>query len=77
MGLVIQSHRLADAVSAGLDAQLVSSAYQVQLAADGESIQWIEQTPQGPVRYETEPKASFMRRLTVMLMTLLPIDWLL
>ena len=77
MGLVIQSHRLADAVSAGLDAQLISSAYQVQLAADGESIQWIEQTPQGPVRYETEPKASFMRRLTVMLMTLLPIDWLL
>jgi putative cardiolipin synthase len=77
MGLVIHSQQLAAAVSAGLDAQLASSAYQVELAADGQSLQWLEQTPQGPVRYQTEPKAGLWRRLTVMLMSLLPIDWLL
>jgi len=77
MGLVIHSHQLAAAVSNGLDEQLVSSAYQVELAADGQSIEWLEQTPQGLVRHQTEPKASLLRRLSAMLMSLLPIDWLL
>lgn len=77
MGLVIHSHKLAAAVSDGLDAHLAASAYRLDLADDGRSIQWLEQSSLGPVRYLTEPKAGFMRRLLVNLMSLLPIDWLL
>jgi putative cardiolipin synthase len=53
------------------------AAYQVRLAADGQTLEWIEQTPQGELRHATEPGTSTMRRLGVELMSVLPIEWLL
>ena len=48
-----------------------------RLAADGQSLEWLERTPQGAVRHTTEPGTTTMRRLGVELMSVLPIEWLL
>jgi putative cardiolipin synthase len=53
------------------------AAYEVVLGPDGRSLQWIERTPTGEKRYDTEPGTSFFKRLGVGTMSILPIEWLL
>ncbi|UUZ57530.1 hypothetical protein LP419_35700 [Massilia sp. H-1] len=48
----------------------------MKLAPEG-TLYWIEQTPAGPVRHDTEPGTSWWQRMAVRFMSLLPIDWLL
>jgi putative cardiolipin synthase len=76
MGLVIDSPALAGQLASTLADRLPERAYEVHLAADG-SLFWIERKPGPVVRYDTEPHVGFWRRLSVRLLSWLPIDWLL
>lgn len=76
MGLVIESEALATALSEQLDQRLAKLAYEVRLSQDG-SLEWIEQTDAGEVRYAIEPKATLGRRIGTRIMSWLPIEWLL
>jgi len=53
-----------------------AQAYQVILDADGK-LQWLRRDGNGIERYATEPDSSWLRRVAVRLLALLPIDWLL
>lgn len=77
MGLVIESPQLAEAISSALDRKLPDAAFEVVLIDDGRSLQWVESTPQGEVRYNSEPWTGFMKRLGVGFMSVLPIEWML
>jgi putative cardiolipin synthase len=77
MGLVIDSPALAQAMAEGFDTRVPLAAYEVVLGPDGSSLQWIERTAAGEKRYDTEPGTSFLKRLGVGTMSILPIDWLL
>jgi putative cardiolipin synthase len=75
LGVVIESPRLADSISATLDRDLARSAYEVVLKDGG--LEWVERTDQGEVRYSKEPKTGFWKRFGVGFMSILPIEWLL
>jgi len=77
MGFVIESARLADAVSSWLDRSMDSAAYEVILARNGHGLEWIERTAQGEIHHSVEPRTGFMKRFGVGFMSLLPIEWLL
>ncbi|AKJ29855.1 phospholipase D family protein [Caldimonas brevitalea] len=77
MGLVIESPALASTISKKLDSDLGQRAYEVRLRDDGGGLEWIEETDAGPVRHDREPKAGLVRRLTVRLLSWLPIEGLL
>jgi putative cardiolipin synthase len=76
MGFVIDSPVLARQLSSTLAARLPERAYEVHLAADG-SLFWIAREPPPAIRYDTEPNVGFWRRLSVRMLSWLPIDWLL
>ena len=76
MGFVIDSPAIARQLKVTLDAGLGERAYEVRLAPDG-ALYWIEQKQGVAIRHDTEPGASFWRRLGVRVMSWLPIDWLL
>jgi putative cardiolipin synthase len=77
MGLVIDSPVLARGLAEGFDTQVPLLAYEVRLAPDGRSLQWVERSAAGEKVYDTEPETSAMRRLGVGVMSVLPIEWLL
>ena len=77
MGLVIDDPTLAQRLAATFDTPAPKVAYEVRLASDGRTLQWIEQTPSGEVRYDTEPATSWLLRLGVDLLYFFPIDSLL
>ena len=77
MGLVIRSPVLAQRMQAALDAALPEGAYEVRLAEDGRSLYWIERTPAGEKRYDSEPGVGLLKRLGVGFLSLLPFEWLL
>jgi putative cardiolipin synthase len=77
MGLVVHSRAIASALSERLDRQLPDRAFEVKTREDGPGLYWIEQTPAGVLRHETEPKASAWRRIGAGLLSLFPIEWLL
>jgi len=77
MGLVIESATLARRLGEALDAQAPKRAYEVRLKPDGDTIEWIERTPSGEIRYDTEPKTTLSERFKVELLSLLPIEPLL
>ncbi len=77
MGLVIESPRLAQRLSAALDAELPNAAYEVRLAKDGRCPEWIERTPMGEIVYTEEPQTGAGARAWIQFLRLLPIDWLL
>jgi putative cardiolipin synthase len=73
MGVVIDSPSLAARLSSALDSGLPRDAYEVRLAKDGRSLEWVAE---GKV-YGAEPGAGFFRSLWIGLLSLLPIEWLL
>jgi putative cardiolipin synthase len=76
MGLVVDSAAMARQLSGSFEKNLTEHAYQVKLAPDG-ALYWIG-TEKGVVtRYDSEPGATFMRRLAAKVLSWLPIDWLL
>lgn len=76
MGFVIESPRLAAAISDALDRKLPQIAYEVRLGP-GEDLEWVEQTDAGPVVYQDEPQAGLSRRLLVPILSILPVEPLL
>jgi putative cardiolipin synthase len=77
MGLVVDSPVLARGLAEGFDTDVPLIAYEVRLAADGRSLQWVERSAAGEKVFDTEPETSAMRRLGVGVMSVLPIEWLL
>ncbi len=77
MGLVIRSPVLAQRIAASFDSDVPLAAYEVRLDEDRGSLYWIETTPSGEKRYDTEPGAGLFKRLGVGILSLLPIEWLL
>jgi putative cardiolipin synthase len=55
---------------------LPQAAYEVWLAPDGRSLQWIEHTASGEKAYDTEPGTGVFGRLGIGVMSVLPIEWL-
>jgi putative cardiolipin synthase len=77
MGLVIDSPRLARELATAFDTAVPKVAYEVRLAPDGESLQWLERTATGEKVYDTEPETGLFKRMGVGVMSVLPIEWLL
>jgi putative cardiolipin synthase len=76
MGFVIESPALANRMEAVLSSRFLASAYEVRLS-DARQLYWIERREGKWVRHDTEPGASFWKRLEVWLTSMLPIEWLL
>ncbi len=77
LGLVISSPVLAGRLAHFFDVEVPMLAYEVKLAPDGSSLEWIERTSSGETRYDTEPETSWSTRMSVEFMSILPIEWLL
>jgi putative cardiolipin synthase len=77
MGLVIDSPDLAQRLSRTFDEEIPKLAYAIRPGTDGRCVEWVEHTPQGDVRYTTDPGTRASQRALVELLSLLPIDWLL
>lgn len=75
LGFVIESPKLASAISHTFEAHVPESAYRVEIE-DGE-LRWIEQHHGEVIRHEHEPGAGLMKRASVWLFSLMPIEWLL
>jgi len=76
MGLVIESPRLAAAISDTLDRGIDRMADEAILDQRGD-LEWVELTAPGEVRYTTEPGTTFSKRFGTGFMSWPPIDWLL
>jgi putative cardiolipin synthase len=77
MGVVAESARLATRLSEGLDRDIRNVAYEVRLAADGRSVEWIERSASEERLYSSEPGAGALKRLWINFLSILPIEWLL
>ena len=77
MGIVVESARLAAQLSEGLDRDIRHVAYEVRLAGDGRSIEWLEHSASVERHYSSEPGAGALKRLWINLLSILPIEWLL
>ena len=77
VGVVLESPTLARQLSDAFDRNIPSRAYEVRLTADGQDVEWIEQTPAGEVRYSSTPGTGASRMLYINLLRILPIEWLL
>jgi len=52
-------------------------AYEVRLAPDGRSLEWIERTAASETRYDTEPGTSWFQRWSIDVLSIFPVDWML
>jgi putative cardiolipin synthase len=77
MGLVIDSPTLAQRLAERFDTAAPLVAYEVRLAPDGRSLEWIERTAAGETRYDTEPGTSWYQRFSVEVLSIFPVDWML
>ena len=77
MGVVLESAPLAARLARAFDDDIPRVAYEVRLDANGERIEWVEQTADGVVTHRTAPGTSALRRFWVGFLAILPIEWLL
>jgi putative cardiolipin synthase len=77
MGVVIESPTLASRLATEFDSRIPRDAYEVRLAADGRSLEWIDRQDDREIVYTTEPETGVMRRLWIDFLSILPIEWLL
>jgi len=77
MGVVVGNPVLAQGLTRFFDVDVPVLAYEVRLAADGNSLEWIERTTSGEKRHDTEPETHWSTRMGVQLLSILPIEWLL
>jgi putative cardiolipin synthase len=77
MGLVLHSPELASLLAKAFEGDIPGASYQVKLAPDGRSLQWIERDGDRETVHTTEPGTTGLQRFAVGTMALLPIDWLL
>jgi putative cardiolipin synthase len=71
MGVII------DSPARQFDTVIPQKAFEVRMQADGHGLEWIEQSPQGEMRYTTEPGAGALKRTWIDVLEVLPIEWLL
>src|SRR5690606_5003955 len=76
LGFLIQSPRLAAAVSERFETRIPDNAYEVVLAGDG-ALNWIERREGREIVHVEEPGMTRMQRTGVWLLSHLPIEWLL
>jgi putative cardiolipin synthase len=76
MGFIIESAPLAQQLTQRMASLPGDRAYEVRLAPDGKLI-WLEQKNGAVLRHTEEPDASSWRKLEVMVLSWLPIEWLL
>lgn len=74
-GIVVHSEPLAQALQAGVDADLASDAWRVELA-DG-ALHWVSLDAGEAVRRDVEPDAGAWLRIKAKLLSLLPLEGLL
>ena len=77
MGVIIDSPALAGHLARQFDTVIPQGAYEVRLQAGRPGMEWIEQQPQGEMRYTTEPGAGALKRAWIDFLEVLPIEWLL
>jgi putative cardiolipin synthase len=77
MGALVDSPTLAERLAQMFDTRIMANAYQVRLAADGNSLEWIEQTGEGEKIYTHEPQTGLLRHIWVDFLSILPIESLL
>ncbi len=77
VGVILESPTLAGQLSGVFDQSIPRRAYEVRLTADGQGIEWIEQTPEGEVRHSSTPETSALRMFYINVLRILPIEWLL
>ena len=77
MGILLECPKLAQELKQTFDDNVPTYAYEVKLTAPGGRLEWIEHRPDGDHTFHSEPRTSFLRRLGVTLMWILPVDWLL
>jgi len=77
LGLVISSPDLAQGLTRFFDVEVLMLAYEVRLAADGNSLEWIERSASGEKHYDTEPETTWSGRMGVEFLSIFPIDWML
>jgi cardiolipin synthase C len=77
MGVVLDSERLASRLSDAFSDSMLRTCYEVRLAADGQSVEWLEQTPDGPVTHRASPETGLLRRAWIRFLSVLPIEWML
>lgn len=75
MGLLIESPNLAAQLPASLAANGANNSYVVTL--DGNNLRWTTNENGQSVTFEREPHASWLRRASVVVMSWLPIEWML
>jgi putative cardiolipin synthase len=76
LGFVIESPVLASEIGAFFDDTVPAAAYGVHASADG-GLYWTELVDGAIVRHDVEPDTTFLRRATVWVLALLPIESLL
>jgi len=77
MGVVLDSPAMASKLSALFDKAIPRTQYEVRLTSDGSSVEWVEQSPTGPVIYRASPETGAMRRAWIRFLSVMPIEWLL
>jgi len=77
MGFLIDSTTIASQISAGFDGPLETVSYQPGLTPEGKMI-WQEVQEDGEVIvYQEEPGATWLQQFTIVVLGLLPIEWML
>jgi len=76
MGFVIDSTPLARMIEDSFQRECEDSAYELRLASSG-SLEWVERSGGVERIHEHEPGNEFWTRFEVMLLSVLPIEWLL
>jgi putative cardiolipin synthase len=75
-GFVIESPAMAQTLADAFSSRIPAAAYQVRLGDTG-SLQWLEQRDGKTLVHNKEPGAGFWRRSGVVVLSMLPIEWLL
>jgi putative cardiolipin synthase len=76
LAFVIDSPALATALADQVIGPLAGRSYEVRLGPHG-ALQWVDRVDGQEVVHNREPGASLWRRLTVAVLSVLPIEWLL
>jgi putative cardiolipin synthase len=77
IGVVCESAPLAEDIAGALEQNLDSIAWRLERVVDPSGsahIEWVEKSVEGERRYDSDPEVSAMRRFSVWLLGLLPIE---
>lgn len=76
MGFVIDSPELAQRIADSFANEIPERSYEVRLSTSRE-LQWVEQSDSGEIVHDVEPGTTFLERAMVVVLSVLPIEWLL